>query len=77
MCRSCGGRHPRGVPFLRRGCYALRRCLWQALEGARQASVAPLDAGTCPVVALCVLHLASARGCPPPPESSNTRNFGC
>ena len=43
--------HPRGVPFSRRGCHALRRCLWQALEGARQAPAAPLDAGTCPVVA--------------------------
>ena len=62
MCRSVRGRHPRGVPFQRRGCYALRRCLWQALEGARPGPAAPLDAGTCPVAVLCVLRPASAWG---------------
>ena len=78
MCRSVRGRHPRGVPFQRRGCYALRRCLWQALEGARQAIAVLLDAGACPVAVLCVLRLASARGVllrqnPTAPEISDAR----
>ena len=76
MCRSCGGTLAASRSYVE-GAMRCAGAYGRPLGGARQASVVLLDAGTCPMVALCVLRLASARGCPPPPESNGIRNFGC
>ena len=64
MCRSCGGTLAVSGSNIE-GAMRYAAVYDRPPEGARQAPAAPLDAGACPVAVLCVLRLASARGCPP------------
>ena len=61
MCRSCGGTLAVSGSYVE-GAMRCAGAYGRPPEGARQAPAAPLDAGACLVVALCVLRPASAWG---------------
>ena len=77
MCRPCGGTLAVSGSNIESVKCVTQLFVIGSWEVHTQATIAPLDAGTCPVVALCVLRPASARGCPPPPESNGILDFGC